>query len=152
MENSHNSKNERFLKAILAIADHLEEGGRIGNELKRLVGDLTGVSELPDIDLHTLEHDENWRSWKKDERGACSFPAEEGHSGWVRISKAGNAVLTLFKSMKQRGLEKVSLGLFEYRISGDDFLQRRPLKEPAQDPHERMERNIGNTKLRGAHL
>lgn len=81
--------------------------------------------EVPDIDLYTLEHDENWRSWKKDATGKCSFKAEEGKSAWIRISKADNTVLTLVKAMKRKSLEKVTLGAFEYRLSGEDFLQRR---------------------------
>ena len=87
--------------------------------------------ELPPVDLHELEHDSEWRSWKKDSDGRCVFKAEEGKSGWIRIKNAGNAVATLYKAMKKQNREKVSLGLFEYKISGDDFLQRRPLKEPS---------------------
>ena len=72
---------------------------------------------FPKIDLHELEHDGNWRSWKKDEGGLCSFPAEEGKAGWIRVSKAGNTVATLYKAMKQRELQKVRLGIFEYKLS-----------------------------------
>ena len=121
---------EKVLKAIIMIADALEPLGKLGSDLKNLVGEVTDVSELPDIDLHTLEHDEGWRSWKKDERGVCSYPAQEGRAGWIRISKADNTVLRLVKAMKAKGLEKISLGLFEYKLSGDDFLQRRPLQKP----------------------
>ena len=88
--------------------------------------------KVPDVDLHKLEHDENWRSWRKDEKNQCTFPAEEGKAGWIRIKNAGDTVLRLVKAMKKQGLQKVSLGLFEYKFSGEDFLQRRPLKKPAE--------------------
>ena len=86
--------------------------------------------EIPNVDLHELEHDEGWRSWRKDEGGKRPFPAKEGESGWIGTKYAGNTVLTLFQAMKNKGLETVSLGLFEYKISGEDFLQRKALKKP----------------------
>ena len=87
--------------------------------------------QIPNVDLHELEHDGAWRLWKKDGSGQCIFPAQEGQSAWLRIKNAGNTVLTLVQAMKNQGLEKVSLGLFEYKFSGEDFLQRRALKKPS---------------------
>lgn len=142
---------EKILKAILLIADSLEPLGSVATQLKVLVGEVTGVSEFPHIDVRAVENDK-WMSWKKDEKGLCSFPAEEGHAGWIRISKAGNTVLTLAKAMKQQGLEKVTLALFEYKLSGDDFLQRRPLQKPTEDPHAKMQRSIENVKKAGEAL
>jgi len=142
---------EKILKAILIIADALEPLGNTASQLKALVGEVADVSELPNIDVYELEHDEGWRSWKKDDKGTCSFPAEEGRSGWIRVSKAGNTVLRLVKAMKAKRLERISLGLFEYKLSGNDFLQRRPLSKP-EDPHAKMERNIENVKKAGEAL
>ena len=108
--------------------------------------------ELPPIDLHELEHDQAFLSWKKDQRGQCSFPVKEGEGGWIRIQNAGNTVLSLVKAMRRQNLEKISLGLFEYKFSGDDFLQRRPLKKPEEsssDPHVKMEKSIQNVKEAG---
>lgn len=130
---SNNLSEEKIWKAIITIADGFEQLGKLGTDLKSLVDEVAGVSEFPDIDLHELEHDESWRSWKKDEKGACSYPAEEGCAGWIRISKGGNAVLTFVKAMQKRGIQTVSLRLFEYKLSGDDFLQRRPLKKPVEE-------------------
>lgn len=90
-----------------------------------------GPSKIPNVDLDELEHDSAWRSWRKDEKNQCTFPAQEGQSAWLRIKNAGNTVLTLVQAMKNQGLEKVSLGLFEYKFSGEDFLQRRALKKPS---------------------
>lgn len=91
--------------------------------------------EVPDLDMHELEHDAAWRSWQKDNRGQCSLSVEEGKAGWIRIKTAGNTVLVLVKAMKAKNLDKISLGIFEYNLKGD-FLQRRPLKEPEpEDTH-----------------
>lgn len=90
---------------------------------------------------------------EKDQKGQCSFPAEEGRSGWIRISKAGNVVLTLVKSMRKQNLEKVSLGLFEYKLSGEDFLQRRALRKPENPgPHEKMNKSLNRIKEAGRKL
>ena len=90
---------------------------------------------------------------KKDEKGQCTFPIEEGKAGWIRIKNAGNTVLTLIKAMQRQSLKKVSLGFFEYRFSGEDFLQRRPLKKPEEsDPHTKMEKNLQNVKEAGQKL
>lgn len=107
--------------------------------------------DFPKIDLHELEHDGNWRSWKKDEKGLCSFPAEEGKAGWIRVSKSGNTAATLYKAMKQRDLQKVCLGLFEYKLTGDDFLHRIPLQKP-ENPHTKMQTNLSNIKKAGEAL
>lgn len=107
----------------------------------------TPETKIPNIDLHTLEHDPEWRSWRKDEKGNCTFPAEEGKAGWIRIKNAGNHVLTLVQSMKNQGLERVTLGLFQYKLSGEGFLQRRPLKKPEENnPHTRIDQNLRNIK------
>ena len=108
--------------------------------------------KIPDVDLHKLEHDEAWRSWRKDEKNQCTFPAKEGQAGWVRIKNAGDTVLRLVKAMKKQNLSKVSLGLFEYKFSGEDFLQRRPLKKAEDNPHGRMDRNLRNIKVAGEKL
>jgi len=55
--------------------------------------------KIPNVDLHKLEHDKAWRSWRKDEKGQCTFPVKEGQSGWLRIKNVGNTVLTLVQAM-----------------------------------------------------
>lgn len=83
--------------------------------------------ELPNIDLHTVENDK-WRSWKRDNKGACSFNAKPEESGWIRLKNCNNDTANLYKAMKKQGIDEVSLGLFRYKISGE-FLQRTRLKK-----------------------
>lgn len=158
---SEQTQREKTLQEALADAwiESVEDFVQRAKEIRRAYGQLPRKTraeiELPNIDLHELEHDEVWRSWKKDEKGQCTFPVEEGKAGWIRIQNAGNTVLTLVKAMKTQNLKKVSLGLFEYKLSGEDFLQRRPLKkseESSSDPHSRMEKNIQNIKEAGQKL
>lgn len=108
--------------------------------------------EFPDIDLHELEHGPSFRSYKKDKDGRCSFP-EEGKAGWVRLKNVpdNSSILRLVKTMGRNNIDRISLGLFDYRLSKDgEFLQRRPLKKPEEsDPHAKMEKNIQNVKDAG---
>lgn len=155
---SEEQKEKKTLLEALADAfiESWESGLQKAKEIRRTYDQLPPEAkaelEIPDIDLHRLEHDPEWRSWRKDADGRCTFAAEEGKAGWIRIKNAGNTVATLYKAIKRQGLNKVSLGLFEYKLSGDDFLQRRPLKEPTEDPHDRVQRNIENAKKAGEML
>jgi len=108
--------------------------------------------DFPKIDLHELEHDSSWYSFKKDPEGRCIFPAEEGKAAWARLKNVANEspVLTLVKAMGRNKLKKVALGLFEYRLQGD-FLQRRPLQKP-EDPHSKIEKTLQNVKEAGQKL
>ena len=114
--------------------------------------------EIPNMDLHVLEHDPVWMSFKKDKDGRCTFPAEENKAGWARLKNVPNdsPILKLVKAMGRNKIEKVSVGLFEYRLSANgEFLQRRPLKKPEEsssDPHVKMEKNIQNAKEAGQKL
>lgn len=110
--------------------------------------------EFTDIDLHELEHEPSFRSYKKDKEGRCSSAAEMGKAAWTRLKNVPNdsPILKLVKAMGRNKIDKVSLGLFEYRLSADgEFLQRRPLKKPEEpsDPHAKMEKNIQNVKEAG---
>ena len=130
----------------------LEKARKIRQAYRELPFGVRAGLQIPDIDLHVLEHDKAWRSYKKDKDGRCTYPAEEDHGAWIRIKDASNTTLRLVKAIKREGLEKVTLGLYEYKISGD-FLQRRPLKKPEEnDPHARMDRNISNVKEAGEKL
>ena len=138
---------------IESVEGYIQRAKEIRRAYDELPGEVRAEFEIPEIDLHELEHDEAWHSWKKDEKGQCTFPIEEGKAGWIRIKNAGNTVLTLIKAMQRQSLEKVSLGLFEYKFSGEDFLQRRPLKKPEEsDPHTKMEKNLQNVKEAGQKL
>jgi len=46
--------------------------------------------ELPNIDLHELENDPAWFSFKKDTGGRCTFPAEENRAAWTKINNVAN--------------------------------------------------------------
>lgn len=128
-------------------------------EAKALIATYEGLPanvkeelQLPGIDLYQLEHDSSWYSFKKDPEGRCTFPAEEGKAAWARLKNVANnsPILTLVKAMGRNKLEKVSLGLFEYRVQGD-FLQRRPLQKP-ENPHAKIEKNLENVKEAGQKL
>ena len=157
---SETEKPKTLLEALADIfIETWESGLKKAKEIRKTYGELPSEIktklEIPNIDPHELEHNGGWRSWKKDDKGTCTFPVEEGRAGWIKIQNAGNTVLTLVKAMKSQGLIKVSVGLFEYKLSGDDFLQRRPLKKPEEsssDPHVHMEKNIQNAKEAGQKL
>lgn len=92
--------------------------------------------EVPNVDLHSVEHDD-WHSWRKDDKGTCSFSAKENENGWIRLKNCNNDSANLYKAMKTQGIDEVSLGLFRYKISGEDFFQRTRLKkveEKAEQP------------------
>jgi len=111
------------------LIEHLESFVQDAREILRAHLDMLKELkfEVPDIDLHTVEHD-SWRSWRKDDKGVCSFPAKEDESGWIRIKNCSNDVAILYKAMKKQGIDKIFLGFFEYKISGEDLLQRKRLK------------------------
>lgn len=130
----------------------LQKAKEIRKAYGQLPSDVKVEFEIPDLDLHQLEHGSSWYSFKKDPEGRCTFPAEEGKAAWVRLKNVANEspILTLVKAMGRNKLKKVSLGLFEYRVRGD-FLQRRPLQKP-EDPHAKMEKNLENVKEAGRKL
>lgn len=145
-------KTEDYSRHVMhdAEMEYLLEKSQNWREKLQAPQTVKTEDELPHIDIHELECDVAWRSWKKDDRGQCRFPAEEGKAAWIKISNAGNTVLTLVKAMQRQNLEEVSLGLFEYKLSGEDFLQRRPLKKAEEnDPHNKMAKNIQNVKEAG---
>lgn len=155
------SETEKPKTLLEALADVFIETWEFGlqkaKEIRRTYGELPKEAkaemELPDIDLHALEHDQAWMSFKKDREGRCTFAAEENKGAWARLKNVpnDNPILKLVKAMGRNKAEKVSLGLFEYNLRGD-FLQRRPLKkleESPSDPHSKMEKNIENVKEAG---
>lgn len=140
----------KFIEHIQAF---LKDAETIRDSYGQLPQSTKAEINIPHIDLHELEHDPAWRSWRKDEKGQCSFAAGEGGSGWLRISKAGNTVLVLVSAMRREKLQKISLRFFEYKLSSEDFLQRRALRKPVNPgPHERMDQNLRNIKVAGEKL